>query len=185
MSMEYWIILILGILFGFALVKGGLTRYTNISGVFRFTNLTVIKFMMSALVTAMIGLYLMHETGAVQFPNIPATYVVGNLVGGLIFGVGMSLAGYCPGTVAAGAGEGKLDYLIAGGLGLITGAIIFGMTYQQIFPPLAKPANLGNVTLATLWNLDPLLLVAVFVTFVLLLFYFLEHGWKRRDRLED
>ncbi len=94
MSLEYGIVLTLGILFGFALVKGGLTRYANITGVFRFTNLTVIKFMMTALVVAMIGLYLMHETGALQFPNIPSTYIVGNLVGGLIFGAGMSLTGY-------------------------------------------------------------------------------------------
>jgi uncharacterized membrane protein YedE/YeeE len=94
MGLQFWLVLIRGVLFGIALVKGGLTRYTNIVGVFRFTNLTVIKFMMTALVVAMIGLYLMHEAGAVQFPNVPATYIAGNLIGGLIFGAGMSLAGY-------------------------------------------------------------------------------------------
>lgn len=91
---SYLIAIALGILFGFALTKGGLTRYSNIIGVFRFTNLTVIKFMMTALVTAMVGLYGLKGLGLVQFPNVPATYVAGNVIGGLVFGIGMALTGY-------------------------------------------------------------------------------------------
>ncbi len=68
--------------------------------------------------------------------------------------------------------------------GLVAGAVLFGLTYQQVFPPLAKPANLGNVTLPTLLNVNPFLLVSVFVVFTLLLFYFLEHGLKRKDKLD-
>jgi hypothetical protein len=94
MVTTYILALGLGVGFGFALNKGGLTKYANISGVFRFTNLTVIKFLLSALVTAMIGLYAMQGAGMLKFSNIPATYVLGNLLGGLIFGLGMSLTGY-------------------------------------------------------------------------------------------
>ncbi len=90
----YLIAIGLGIGFGFSLSKGGLTRYGNIVGVFRFTNLTVIKFMLSALVTASIGLYILKGIGVVQFPSIPPTYILGNLLGGLIFGIGMALTGY-------------------------------------------------------------------------------------------
>lgn len=86
--------LIFGVFFGFALNKAGLTKYNKIINVFRFTDLTVLKFMMTALVVAMIGLYSLRGLGLIQFPNIPATYIVGNLVGGLIFGVGMALTGY-------------------------------------------------------------------------------------------
>ena len=86
--------LLLGIAFGFALNKGGLTRYANIVGVFRFTNLTVIKFMMTALMVGGIGIYLLNAWGVVEFPNIPATYIVGNVLGGLVFGIGMALTGY-------------------------------------------------------------------------------------------
>lgn len=85
---------LVGLFFGFALVKGGLTRYSNIVGVFRFTNLTVIKFMMTAMAVAMLGLYGLKELGLIAFPTIPATYLVGNVIGGLIFGIGMSLTGY-------------------------------------------------------------------------------------------
>ena len=91
---QYAIPILIGIMFGFALSKGGLTRYGNIAGVFRFTNLTVIKFMMTGMLTAMIGVYVLKGFGVVEFPNIPATYILGNIVGGLIFGAGMSLTGY-------------------------------------------------------------------------------------------
>jgi uncharacterized protein len=86
--------LVFGVFFGFALNKAGLTKYHKIVNVFRFTDLTVLKFMMTALVVAMCGLYTLRGLGLAEFPNIPATYVVGNVVGGLIFGVGMALTGY-------------------------------------------------------------------------------------------
>lgn len=88
------IALVLGVLFGFALNKAGLTKYHKIVNVFRFTDMAVLQFMMTALVVSMIGLYGLRGLGLIEFPNIPATYIVGNLVGGLIFGVGMALTGF-------------------------------------------------------------------------------------------
>jgi uncharacterized protein len=84
----------LGIFFGFSLNKAGLTKYNKIVNQFRFTDMAVLKFMMTALVVAMIGLYGLRGLGLVTFPTVPATYIVGNLVGGLLFGVGMALTGY-------------------------------------------------------------------------------------------
>lgn len=94
MDTNLLIALPVGVLFGFALSKGGLTKYSNIIGVFRFTNLTVIKFMLTAILVAMPVVYLLKETGVIVFPNVPGTYILGNLLGGLIFGVGMALTGY-------------------------------------------------------------------------------------------
>jgi hypothetical protein len=91
---NYIIALILGLSFGFILNKAGLTKYHKIVNVFRFTDLAVLKFIMSGLTVGMIGLYGLRDLGLLTFPNIPATYVVGNLVGGLVFGVGMALTGY-------------------------------------------------------------------------------------------
>ena len=91
--LSYLIALILGVFFGFSLNKAGLTRYSKIVNQFRFTDMTVLKFMMSAMVVSMIGVYTLRSLGLIQFPNVPATYVVGNLVGGLIFGIGMSAIG--------------------------------------------------------------------------------------------
>ncbi len=92
--MNYAIALVLGGMFGFALNKAGLTKYHKIVNVFRLTDMTVLKFMMTALVVAMIGLYGLRGLGLIAFPAVPATYVVGNLAGGLLFGVGMALTGY-------------------------------------------------------------------------------------------
>jgi hypothetical protein len=86
--------IVFGVIFGFSLNKAGLTKYHKIVNVFRLTDLSVLKFMMTALMVAMSGLYALRGLGLITFPNVPATYVVGNLVGGLIFGVGMALTGY-------------------------------------------------------------------------------------------
>jgi len=91
---SYVIALILGIGFGFSLNKAGLTKYRNIANQFRFTDMTILKFMMTAIAVAMIGIYVFRGLGWITFPTVPATYVAGNLIGGLVFGVGMALAGY-------------------------------------------------------------------------------------------
>ena len=92
--MDYVVAIVLGSLFGFSLNKAGLTKYHRIANQFRFKDMMVMKFIMTALAVAMIGLFALHGLGLVKFPAVPATYIVGNLVGGLIFGVGMSLVGY-------------------------------------------------------------------------------------------
>ena len=92
--MNYVVALVLGGFFGFALNKAGLTKYNKIVNQFRFTDMAVLKFMMTALVVAMIGLYGLRGLGLIKFPAVPATYIAGNMVGGLIFGIGMALTGY-------------------------------------------------------------------------------------------
>jgi hypothetical protein len=91
---NYIIALFLGALFGFSLNKAGLTRYNKIVNVFRFTDLAVLKFMLTAIVVSTAGLYTLRGLGLIQFPNVPATYIAGNVIGGLIFGIGMALVGY-------------------------------------------------------------------------------------------
>ena len=92
--MNYVVALFLGAFFGFSLNKAGLTKYHKVVNQFRLTDMTVLKFMMTALVVAMIGLYGLRGLGLITFPAVPATYVAGNLAGGLLFGVGMALTGY-------------------------------------------------------------------------------------------
>jgi len=91
---NYIVALFVGAFFGFSLNKAGLTKYNKIVNVFRFTDMAVLKFMMTALVVSMAGLYSLRGLGWITFPNIPSTYIVGNIIGGLIFGVGMALTGY-------------------------------------------------------------------------------------------
>jgi hypothetical protein len=91
---NYFVALFLGVFFGLSLNKAGLTKYHKIVNVFRLSDLSVLKFMMTALVVSMSGLYILRGLGLITFPNIPATYIAGNLAGGLIFGIGMALTGY-------------------------------------------------------------------------------------------
>ncbi len=86
--------LVLGFGFGWSLQKAGLSKYHKIVNVFRFTDLAVLKFMLTALAVAMVGVFGLNTAALIQLPSVPATYVVGNLAGGLIFGVGMAGAGF-------------------------------------------------------------------------------------------
>jgi uncharacterized membrane protein YedE/YeeE len=90
---EIIVALALGIGFGFALNKAGLTKYHKIVNVFRFTDLAVLKFMMTALIVGMAGLFSLDALGLMTLPTPPQTYIAGNLLGGLIFGVGMAGVG--------------------------------------------------------------------------------------------
>jgi hypothetical protein len=79
-----------------------------------------------------------------------------------------------------------LDYIIPGLLGFLTGAIIYGLTYQQVFPQISKLANLGNVVIPDLWNLNPYLTVIAFGLMALLLFYLIDRaGLKRKDKDQE
>jgi uncharacterized protein len=91
---NFIVALVLGVFFGFSLNKAGLTKYNKIVNVFRFTDMAVLQFMMTALVVSMSGLFALRGLGLITFPAIPATYIVGNTIGGLIFGVGMALTGF-------------------------------------------------------------------------------------------
>ncbi|HID50469.1 MAG TPA: hypothetical protein EYP41_00320 [Anaerolineae bacterium] len=91
---DYIIALLLGVVFGLTLVKSGLTKYHRIVNAFRFTDFNVLKFMMTALIVSMTGLYTLKWMGVIVFPSVPATYITGNVVGGLIFGTGMAISGF-------------------------------------------------------------------------------------------
>jgi len=70
-------------------------------------------------------------------------------------------------------------------LGFLTGAAIFGLTYQQVFPVISKIANLGNVVIPDLWNLNAFLVVVFFGLFAVFLFYLIDRaGLFRKKNIE-
>lgn len=161
--------LLLGAGFGFCLHKAGLTHYERIVNVYRLRDLTVIRFMLSALVVAALAIQTCSDLGWVHQLPVPPTRVLANLIGGVVFGVGMATAGYCPGTIVAEAGEGRLDAWIAGLTGLIAGALSFGLLYPHFMPSLARVGDLGRITLAQLSGANPWLVLLVFGQGVVLL----------------
>jgi hypothetical protein len=76
-----------------------------------------------------------------------------------------------------------LDYLIPGFLGFLTGAGIYGLTYQQVFPKISALANYGSVVLPDLWHINPYLTVLLFSFIALLLFYLIDRmGMQRKKK---
>lgn len=164
--------LLLGLLFGWSLHKAGLTHYARIVNVYRFRDMTVIRFMLTALVVAGFSIQAGIDLGLAASAPVPPTSMLANVVGGVIFGVGMATAGYCPGTIVAEAGEGRLDAWVAGLSGLLVGAIVFGALQPAIMPALVPVGALGRVTFASLSGANPWLVLLVFgqaVVLVLLL----------------
>ena len=75
--------------------------------------------------------------------------------------------------------------MIPGFLGFLTGAALFGLTYDKVFPPIEKLAKVGNVVIPDLWNLNPYLAVVAFDLMALFLFYLIERaGLQRKEKLQ-
>lgn len=139
--------LITGILFGFALHRAGFSRCMIVMRGLAFRDFTMLKVMLTAIAVGMLGAALMATFAPdIAHLKIKPLYVWGVLLGGLIFGVGMSVAGYCPGTALVGLGGGVRDGLLTV-LGGLTGAFVFILVYPALEPVLMKPMNFGPVTL--------------------------------------
>ncbi|MBU0467919.1 MAG: YeeE/YedE family protein [Candidatus Omnitrophica bacterium] len=126
---------VLGILFGIALEKAGFGSSRRLSGIFYFRDMAVLKVMFTALITAMLGLMYAQALGLIKIESIylmPTIYVA-QIVGGLIFGIGFVMSGWCPGTAAVGIASGKFDALICI-VGAILGSILFNETFHLIKP---------------------------------------------------
>ncbi|MCZ7647778.1 MAG: YeeE/YedE family protein [Planctomycetota bacterium] len=146
-----------GLFFGFVLQKAQVTRYRTILGQFLFTDFTVLKVMLTAIVTGGIGILTMHQLGWVSL-HVKSAVLAANAAGGLIFGVGMALAGYCPGTGAAALGDGSRHALFAV-LGMVVGAGLYAETFPYLQENLLKWGSYGKVTLADLLGLSPWLVL--------------------------
>jgi hypothetical protein len=84
----------IGLAFGWSLHKAGLTKYHKIVNVFRFTDLAVLKYMMSAMVVGLALTYTFQGLGWVSLAITTPVYVLGNFLGGAVFGIGMAAAGF-------------------------------------------------------------------------------------------
>ena len=163
--------LVFGIIFGFLLQKGGVTKYDVIVGQLLLTDHTVLIIMLSAVLTGMIGLHAFKAFGLVRLA--PKSGSIGqNVIGGLIFGVGFALLGYCPGTIAGAIGNGYLDALTGGLAGILIGAGLYAALYPRLRPKILKVGNFGDITLPRLFKVNDWVVVvpiAIFIFILLLL----------------
>lgn len=144
--------LLFGIVFGFLLHKGGATSYDVILGQLLLTDFTVLKIMLSAVVVGAIGIHLLQGWGRVKLSPKGGAWGK-NAVGGLIFGVGFALLGYCPGTIAGAIGNGRLDALVGGLPGILLGSWLFAVAYPRAKDGLLPRGAFPRVTLPELLRL--------------------------------
>lgn len=163
--------LLTGIAFGAILQRVGASSYAMIVNMLRLKDLTIMKFFFLAVGVGSLGIYVTESLGTVHI-GIAPLYLVGIIVGGLIFGVGWAVSGYCPGTSLVAMGEGKIDAAITV-LGGLVGALALALVWDWVEPNLVEPLNYGSKSLPDVLGVKPLLvatvLTAVFVAFVMYL----------------
>jgi hypothetical protein len=163
--------LVIGIGFGFFLERAGFGSGMKLAAQFYFRDLAVFKVMFTAIVTAMLGVFWLSYFGLLDLSLVtpPPTYVIPQLVGGLIFGVGFVMGGYCPGTSCVATITGKRDGLVHIA-GMIGGIVLFG----ELFPffesfytltPLPQ-ANLSDVLSIPYGTLVLIVTLAALAAFV-------------------
>jgi uncharacterized membrane protein YedE/YeeE len=135
--------LMLGTVFGFILSRSGAADYNFIQGMFLFTNLQLYGIIGVAVAVAVPGIWLIKRRGRTLFGRRIEIELKplhrGNVAGGVLFGIGWSLAGMCPGPILVNVGEGKI-YALAALAGALTGAGLFGTLYSLLQKPFALPA---------------------------------------------
>lgn len=164
--------LVTGILFGFLLQKGRVLRYDKQLGALRLKDMTIIKFMLSAVLVGMTGIYLLKDLGLAQL-SVKPTILGGVVLGGLIFGIGWGMLGYCPGTSLGALGEGRWDALW-GVLGMLAGAAFFAEAYPLMKSTVLTWGIFGKITLPQILGVSHWLVIPLFVTGGIALFYWFE-----------
>jgi len=146
--------LMVGMVFGFLLQKGGVTRYDVILGQLLMVDFTVVKIMLSAVITGMIGIHLLVSLGMAQLHPKPGS-VGASVIGGLIFGVGFATLGYCPGTIGGAVGHGYLDALFGGVIGILIGSGFFAALYPRLEAGVLHKGDFGEITLPQVLKVNP------------------------------
>lgn len=164
--------LVTGIAFGFILQKGRVLRYDKQLGALLFRDMTIIKFMLTSVLVGMVGVYLLVDFGFAQL-SLKATVLGGNILGGLIFGLGWGLLGYCPGTSAGALGEGRWD-AIWGLFGMVAGAALYAEAFPLMQRTVLTWGNFGKISLPQVLGINHWPVIVVVIGGALLLFRFFE-----------
>jgi uncharacterized membrane protein YedE/YeeE len=142
-----------GLAFGWTLERAGMGDPSKLAGQFYLRDFTVLKVMMTALLTAMLGAFWLGRLGVIDLAAfyVPETFLLPQLVGGLVFGLGFVLSGACPGTscvaLASGRGEGAATVL-----GLLAGMVLTGLAFP-LLESFYGSTPMGAMTLPRLTGL--------------------------------
>ena len=164
--------LVTGILFGFLLQKGQVLRYDKQIGALRLQDMTIVKFMLSHIAVAMVGIYFLYDLGIVKLS--PKPMIVGGVViGAIIFGLGWGLLGYCPGTSLGALGEGRMDALWGIG-GMLVGAGIYADAYPYLKVTVLTWGDYGKITIPQVLGVNHWIIIVIMLIGIMGLFKWLE-----------
>jgi uncharacterized membrane protein YedE/YeeE len=170
---------IIGIGFGFFLERAGFGSARKLAAQFYFYDMSVLKVMFSAIVTAMIGIFYLSWIGWLDLSLVylTPTYIVPQITGGLILGIGFVIGGYCPGTSCVAVSTGKLD-AIAYLVGVILGVFVFGELYP-LLNGFANSTFMSKITIPQFFNIPYGLVLFLVVLMAVGAFAAAEWGEKK------
>jgi len=164
--------LITGILFGALLQQGRVLRFEKQVGAMLLEDMTILKFMLSAIIVGMVGINLLVGAGIVDL-SVKDTQLGANLLGGLLFGAGWAVMGYCPGTSVGALGEGRWHAIWAV-LGMLAGAAIYAEAYPVMKATILTWGSFGKLTLPEVLGISPWFLIPILIVLYVLLFLLFE-----------
>ncbi len=146
--------LVIGIAFGWFLERSGMGSARKLAGQFYLRDLTVFKVIFTAILTAMLGVFWLGWIGFVDVSRIyvPDTFIMPQLIGGLVFGAGFALGGLCPGTSCVSAATGRIDGLFVV-LGMFAGVLGMGIMFDR-FKSFYNSTARGAFTLPELLHVS-------------------------------
>jgi len=171
-----WLAIPFGMLFGVLLHRGRVADYNVIVNQFRFRDFTVLKVMLTAIIVGGLGVWMLHGFGHAQYQIKPAN-LLGVIIGAALFGVGMVLYGYCPGTGVAAIATGSLHALV-GFAGMLAGAILYALSYAWVEVHIQTVAALGKVRLPELTGLPDIAWFAILIAMAAGVFWWLETKFR-------
>ncbi len=165
--------LLSGIVFGFILQKGRVAKFRVIVGQFLLKDWTVVKVMLTAVAVGAVGVWALLAMGLTKLHIQPAAFGA-IIAGGLLFGAGMAIFGYCPGTSVAACGEGRRDAMV-GVLGMLTGALVYVVAFPGLQGLRNSLGDWGKVTVADVTGFSPWLFIGAIVLATILTRIFSKH----------
>ncbi len=175
------IAVVLGMLFGFVLERAGFGDSRNLTNIFYFRDMRVLRVMFSAMVTAMLGLVILNYVGLFDYSmllelSLLKTYLWPQLVGGILMGLGFLIGGYCPGTSAVGIVSGRYDAMVFLG-GMVAGIWVFAAGWP-IWGDFYKSSDMGRITLWQFFGLSMPVMAVLVLLMALAAFYLAGLGEK-------
>ena len=147
-------------------------RFEKQVGALLIRDMTIFKFMLTAIMVGMVGVYILSGAGVITMSHKPMN-MGAVIIGGILFGAGWAVMGFCPGTSVAALGEGRVHavYAIAG---MLTGAAIFARLYPFLKETVMAWKDYGKIGLPEVLGISPWIIIPIFIIIVLGLFRLFE-----------